>query len=82
MALLARLREIRGHVIWIARPVVIVEMATHASRVRDVVVIVDVAVCTLPWRHRVQSGKRKRRLRVIKLRRLPCRRIVASLATL
>ena len=53
MALLAGLGEIRHHVIRIRRPLVVLQVARHASRVGQVVVVVDVAVGALPRRHRV-----------------------------
>ena len=56
MALLAGLREPRGHVVWFFGSLVILEVATRASSVRDVVVVVDVAVGTLSGRHGVHAG--------------------------
>jgi len=56
MALLAGLREIRGHVVRVGRSLVILQVATHANSGRDVVVVVNVAVRALPRRHRVQTG--------------------------
>ena len=82
VALLARLREVGGHVIRIAGPVVIVQVAADAGRVGDVVVVVYVAVRTLPWRHGMQSRQREGRLRVVELRWLPARRVMASFASL
>jgi len=53
VALVACLREVRGDVTRIRRSLVILQVARHASRAGEVVVVVDVAVGTLPRRHRV-----------------------------
>jgi hypothetical protein len=47
------LRESRSHVIRIRRSLVVLQMAGNASGAFELVVVVDVAVCTLPWRHGV-----------------------------
>jgi len=65
MALIARLREARGDVIGISRPLVVLEVAAHASRTGEVVVVVDVAVCALPRRHGVPATQRKSNRRVV-----------------
>ena len=57
VALLAGLREVRGYVIRIRRALVVLQVARHAGRIRDAVIIVHVAVGTLPRRHRVHAGK-------------------------
>ena len=60
VALLACQREVRIRVInRRQRLVVIVLMAAHARRVRNVVVVVDVAIRTLPRRNGVRSRKRE-----------------------
>ncbi len=64
------------------RVVVIRLMATHARRARDVVVVIDVTVGTLPRRDRMRPRQRKSRLRMIEARGLPGRRVVAHLAGL
>jgi hypothetical protein len=60
MAVLARRREVRGDVVHRAECRVVVGlMAAHAGSSCDVVVVVDVAVRTLPRRHRVRSRQRE-----------------------
>src|SRR5579862_9887431 len=80
MALIARLREIRGDVIRIGRPLVILEVAAHASRTGEVVVVVDVAVCALPGRHGVPATQWKSNRRVVEGRVEPGVGAVASRA--
>ena len=55
----------------------ILQVARHASRARQVVVVVGVTIRTLPRRHRVRSRQRKIDHRVVKRRRCPCNRRVA-----
>jgi len=52
-------------VIWIRCPVVVLQVAGNASRDRDVVVVVDVAIRTLPRRHGVHSRQREASERVV-----------------
>ena len=60
MATRARRREMRGHVVHRAECRVVVGlMAAHARSSGDVVVVIDVAIRTLPRRHRVRSSKRE-----------------------
>jgi len=60
MAALACRWEARGHVVHRAECRVVVGlMAAHAGSSGDVVIIVDVAVRTLPRRHGVRSGQRE-----------------------
>ncbi len=82
VALLAGLREIRRHVVRIRRPLVILQVTRHAGRIRDVVIVVGVAVSALSRRHGVHSRQREGRLRVIEHRRLPGRGGMADLTSL
>jgi len=53
-------RELRAHVINRSLGIVVVGLVTRdAIRIGDVVVVIDVAVGTLPWRHRMRSGQRE-----------------------
>lgn len=56
-------------------------MATHACRVGEVVVIVDVAIRALPWRYGMRTGQGESGLGVIKIRRRPSAGRVANLAS-
>ena len=82
MALIARLGEIRGGVIRIGRPLIVLQMTGHAGRARQVVVIVDVAIDALTRWHGVHTGKRESCGIVIKRGIRPCRYGVALLARL
>ena len=77
MALIAGLGKTRRYVIRIARSLIVLQMATDAGRGGQVVVVVDVAIGTLPWWNGVQAGKRKRRGVVVEGSIRPCRDVVA-----
>ena len=59
MALITSLREIRGHVVGIRGPLVVLEVAADTSRAGEVVVVVDVAIGADPGRHSVPTAQRK-----------------------
>jgi len=65
-----------------SRRVVVGLVATDAGGRRDVVVVVDVAVRALARRHGMRAGQREPGGRVVKRCRLPCRCVVARLASL
>ena len=80
MAHLAGLCESASHVTWIGGVLVIGQVAGNATRIRQVVVVVDVAVGALPRRHRVQASQRESCRLVVKLSVGPLHGIVALLA--
>src|SRR5579863_6936053 len=73
----AGLREALLRVVWIIRVLVIRQMAGHAGRTRQVVVIVDMAIGALPRRDSMSAGKREIHHRVIERCRRPGRCAVA-----
>jgi hypothetical protein len=64
------------------RVLVIVLMTRHACCIGYVVVVIDVAVCTLSGRNYMRTGQWKCRFRVIKRSRLPRGGVMAKLAGL
>ena len=73
-------REICRDVIRIRGALEIFQVAGHARRAVQRVVVVRVAVCALPRRHGVQSSQRESRGGVIKLAISPLHRVVTLLA--
>jgi hydrogenase maturation factor len=67
VALLTSLREIRRDVIRIRRALKVLQVAGHAGRTRQVVVVIDVAIGALTRRHGMQSRQCKSGSRVIEL---------------
>ena len=65
--------------IWIGSRLIILQMAIHASRAGEIVVVVDMTVRALPWRHGVAGGQGKSDGAVIELGVQP---IVGSVATI
>ena len=80
VALIAGLREIRGNVVWVRGALKILEVATHARCARQVVVIVDVAIRTLPRWNRVRPRQNESGSGVVKLPIGPRYRVVTLLA--
>lgn len=62
----AGLWEVRSGVIWIRRTLVILQVTRNASRAVQVVVVVDVAIGALSWRHGVHSRQREGGQRMVK----------------
>ncbi len=79
MAGIARLREVRGDVVGIRGSLIILEVASHAGRAVQGVVVVDVAIDALPRWNRVHAGQRKPGRGVIKCCVSPEHGIVARL---
>ena len=80
MTLLAGLREVCRNVIRIGRAPKIFQVAGYAGSARQVVVVVNVAVRTLAWRHGVSPGQGKTSRGMIELRAYPVIRAVTLLA--
>ena len=59
VALVAPFREVRGHVIGIRRSLIVLQMAGDASRAGEVVVVIGVAIGTLPRRHGMHARQRE-----------------------
>ena len=57
MARITSLGEVPSHVIRVRCALEVGQMAGHASRAIQVVVVIDVAIGTLSRRHRVQAGQ-------------------------
>ena len=82
VARVASLREVRGYVIRIRCALKVGQVASHAGRAIQVVVVVDVAVCTQTRWHRVQAGQREPGAVVVEGRVQPRRCAVARIASL
>ena len=82
VARLASLREVPGHVIGIRRSLKILQVTRNAGRRRNGVIVIDVAIRTLAWRHRVRSRKREVHGRVVETGGLPGSGRMACLASL
>ena len=82
MAGLAGLREVRGDVVGVGGALLVLQMARHARRGGQVVVVVDVAVGADSRGHKVQPGEREPRGGVVERRVQPGGRVVAGLTGL
>ena len=82
MALLTGLREVRSHVVWIGRALIVLEMAAHAGRCVEAVVVVNVTICASARWYRVQAGQREARVVMVEGCVHPVRGVVALLAGL
>ena len=80
MADIALLREPDGNMIRARRRLIVFQVTRHASRVRQVVIVIAVAQCTRHWG--VQPGKRPTCLQMVERRWCPARSAVANLALL
>ena len=82
MALLASLWEARSHVVGIGRALEVLQVAGHASRACQVVVIVNVAVGACAWWHGMQPSEREPGAVVFELRVRPVAGAMTLLAGL
>lgn len=80
VALLTGLREICADVIRVGRGLVILQVASHARRVREVVIVVDVTLRALQGG--VSARQRESGIRVVECRRLPGCGVMAGIASL
>jgi len=77
---IAGLREVGGDVVRIGGALIVLQMAVHASRAVQRVVVIDVTVGTLARRHGVQARQGKSGGGVVELSIAPLHRVVALLA--
>ena len=82
VTLLASLGEAGSHVVGIRCSLEVFQVAADTSGRRQVVVVVDVAIRTLPRRYRVHPGQCKTGAGVVESRVEPRSRVVALLASL
>jgi hypothetical protein len=80
VALIAGLRKVPGNVVRIGRSLEILQVAGHAGRAAQAVVVVRVAIGAQPRRHRVHASQRESRSRVVKLAIRPDHGVMALLA--
>ena len=80
MARVAGLGEVCRNVVRVRRALKILQVAIDAGRAGQAVVVVDMAVSALPWRHGMQACESESRGRVIELAIRPQHRVVALLA--
>jgi len=81
VALVASLWEVCGDVVRIGGALIVLEVAAHARRTVQRVIVVDVAIRTGARRNRVHSGQSETSCRVIEFSVGPLHRVVALLAS-
>ena len=79
---IARLGKVGGGVVRVGGALIVLQMAGHASRAVQRVIVVDMTVGALPRRHGVGAGQGKSGFGMIKCCRLPRRGVVAYIAGL
>ena len=77
---IASLGEVCRDVVRVRRALIILQVARHAGRARQVVIVVDVAIDALPWRHRVHACQGESGSGMIELAVGPEHRVMALLA--
>lgn len=82
VTLFAGLREVRRDVVRIGGALVILQMASHASGIGQVVIVADMAVAALARWNRVHAGQRKADQVVIERCIRPGNRVMALVASL
>ena len=82
VALVARLREIRGDMVRIGGALVVLEVATHARGAVQVVVIVDMAIGASPRWNGMQPGERESSAGVVERGVHPIAGVMALIACL
>ena len=82
VALIAALGEVRSHVVWVCRSLVVLQVTAHAGGAGEVVVVVDVAIRALTRGHRVHPRQWEVRHVVIERRVRPRGRVVTLSASL
>ena len=80
MACLASLREVASHMVRVRRSLKILQMAPYARGAVQRVVVIDVTIGALTWRHRMHSRQDKPSRGVVKLAAAPLHRVMALLA--
>ena len=82
VALLAALRKIRCHMVRIGGSLIVLQVTAHAGGGGEAVIVSDMAIGALTWRHGVHAGQREFRCIVVKRCVCPQSGVVALLAGL